>query len=105
MFANLAEHLDQLGTVYDDDDAYSTQVKANLACRLVHVDRSSATAGDRAELMALRDLMWDPGYVMPEGAQVAIDGIRWQTVRGTFGAPRRRGVVAYRICQVERIVS
>lgn len=105
MFANLAEHLDQVGTVYDDADDYSTEVRANLACRLVHVDRSGATAGDRAELMALRELMWDAAYVMPEGAQVAIDGVRWQTVRGTFGAPRRRGLVAYRICQVERVTS
>lgn len=105
MFANLAEHLDQTGTVYDDADDYSTVVQASLACRLVHLDRASATAGDRAELMSIRDLMWDPAYVMPEGAQVAIGGVRWQTVRGTFGAPRRRGVVAYRICQVERITS
>lgn len=105
MFANLAEHLDQTGTVYDDADAYTTVVNAALACRLVHIDRASATAGERAELMSLRELMWDPSYVMPEGAQVAIDGVRWQTVRGTFGAPRRRGVVAYRICQVERVTS
>lgn len=105
MFANLAEHLDQLGTVYDDADDYSTVVQSNLACRLVHIDRASATAGDRAELMSIRELMWDPAYVMPEGAQVAIGGVRWQTVRGTFGAPRRRGVVAYRICQVERVTS
>lgn len=103
MFANLAAHLDQVGTVYDDADDYSTVVRSGLDCRLVHVDRASASAGDRAELMAIRELMWDPGYVMPEGAQVAIDAVRWQTVRGTFGAPRRRGVVAYRICQVERV--
>ena len=105
MFANLATHLDQQGTVYDDADDYSTVVRGDLACRLVHLDRAAATAGERAELMALRDLMWDPSYAMPEGAQVAIDGVRWQTVRGTFGAPRRRGVVAYRICQVERVTS
>lgn len=105
MFANLAEHLDQLGTVYDDADDYSTQVQANLACRLVHVNRAVATAGERAELMSIRELMWDPAYVMPEGAQVQIGEIRWQTVRGTFGSPRRRGVVAYRICQVERVGS
>jgi hypothetical protein len=105
MFANLAEHLDQAATVYDDNDDFSTVVRGGLACRLVHVDRSGATAGERAELMTLRDLMWDPEYVMPEGAQVEIDGVRWQTVRGTFGAPRRRGEVAYRICQVERVTS
>lgn len=105
MFGNLETHLDQLGTVYDDVDDYSTVVKNALACRLVHLDRAAATAGERAELMSLRDLMWDPSYVMPEGAQVAIDGVRWQTVRGTFGAPRRRGTAAYRICQVERITS
>lgn len=105
MFANIAEHLDQLATVYDDADDYSTVVQSNLACRLVHLTTATATAaGDRAELMSIRDLLWDPAYVMPEGAQVDIGGVRWQTVRGTFGAPRRRGVVAYRRCQVERVV-
>lgn len=87
--------------------AFTTVAQADLRCRLAHVNSRQATSSDqRAELEALRNLIWeDTTYVMPEGCQVEVnaDGVRWNPIRGTFGAPcGPSGAIAYRRCDVVR---
>jgi hypothetical protein len=79
-------------------------LRTGLRCRLAHVQIQPArTAPDRAELAAMRTLIWEPGYVLPETAQVEVEGIRWNPVAGTFGAMRGpTGAVAYRRADVRR---
>lgn len=97
--------LDQRATVYGEGSSTFDQVlKANLPCRLAHVSaRSAGNAAQRAELLSMRRLLWDPAYVMPEVAQIAIDGVRWQLVKGTFAAMRGPGgAVAFRAADAVR---
>lgn len=94
-------------TVYGEDagtGAYTTVVQAALACRLAHVNvNPGQTGAERSELAALRRLLWDPSYVMPETAQIEVSGIRWGPVAGTFAAMRGpSGQVSYRACDVVR---
>jgi hypothetical protein len=72
-----------------------------VAARFVHLSRASAaTAADRAELAALRELRWDPAFLLPETAQVADSaGVRWNPTPGTFA---QRPV--YRSADVVRVV-
>jgi len=84
---------------------YATLAQAGLRCRLAHVNTQAASSGvERAELAALRNLIWDPGYVMPEAAQlVAGDGGRWNVQAGTLKALRGpSGTITYRQCDVVR---
>lgn len=99
--------LDQTATIYTEHAStglYSVVDRSDLACRLVHVDIGGAQSGGaRAELAALRSMLFEPDYVMPETAQVEVSGIRWQPVAGTFGAFRGpSGTVEYRRCDVVR---
>lgn len=99
--------LDQLATVFIENPTtglYDTLAKARLDCRLAHVNVQPATGGnERAELAALRDMLFDPNYVMPENCQVDVDGVRWQPVVGTFGAFRGpSSQTVYRRCDVVR---
>lgn len=99
--------LTQSATVYAEDaatGAYTTVLKSGLKCRLVHVGRQTATtAGERAELAAIRNLLFEPDYVMPETAQIEVDSIRWAPVAGTFGAFRGpSGAVVFRRADVVR---
>lgn len=99
--------LDQRANVYTGASGtgrYTVLAKSNLSCRLMHLNiRLVPTAIDRAELSAMRDMMFDPDYVMPEQCQVEVDGIRWQPKPGTFGAFRDwNSNVVYRNCQVLR---
>lgn len=86
--------------------AFSTVAQSALACRLAHVNQQPGATGDqRAELAAMRNLLWDPSYVMPELCQVEVnaDGVRWQPEKGTFGAFRGpMGTVIYRRCDLRR---
>jgi hypothetical protein len=66
------------------------------------------TVAERAELLALRQLLWEPSYVMPETVQVEVngDGLRWNVVHGTLGALRGpSGAVMYRRADVVRVDS
>lgn len=94
-------------SVFVETDDFQTAVKTDLDCGLFHyaIDGSS-TGSDRAELMAARLLMWDPAYAMPEGSQVEIEGIRWQTPRGGYALIMRRAsdTPAYRRAHVLRAV-
>lgn len=98
---------DQFCDVYSANPTtgrFNVLQKAGLACRLIHVDLRFATStAARAELMEIRDLLFDGSYTMPEQCQVDIGGVRFQPEAGTFEALRDwNSVVAYRKCQVVR---
>jgi hypothetical protein len=97
--------LDQTAAVYQrgTTGAFDTLVYAGVRCRLAHV-RGGNSAPERAELLALRQLLWEPGYVMPEHQiQVEVGGLRWNPTPGTYGALRGpSGTVVYRRCDVTR---
>ena len=100
--------LDMVGDVYTETPAtgaYTTVERSGLRCRLAHVNQQpAATGADRAELAAIRNLLWEPGYEMPETAQVDVAGVRWNVVPGTFGAYRGpTGAVVYRRCDLVRV--
>jgi hypothetical protein len=64
--------------------AFSVVATAALACRLAHPSRSAATTGpERAELAAMRELLFDPTYTLDEHAQLEVGGTRWNPVAGT----------------------
>lgn len=98
--------LNATATVYGRTTAtgtFTTVLKSGLRCRLAHIPRGDQTAPDRAELAALRVLLWEPAYVLPETAQIEVDGVRWQPVAGTFGALKGpSGAVTYRQADVRR---
>lgn len=79
--------LNATASVYASSDDFTAAVKTGLKVRLAHLSTAGApTAADRAELAALRRLYWAEAYAMPEGAQVEVEGRRWNTIRGTFAA-------------------
>lgn len=97
---------DKVASVYPADPTdFQVAVKTDLVCGLFHLNTSSPSTGvERTELQADRRLMWDPAYEIPEGAQVEIDGERWQTVIGTFQHHSRNNTPnAYRRCDVLRV--
>lgn len=85
--------------------SFGTVAEAALSIRLGHLRRDQAQTGaERAELAAIRHAIWPASYVMPEGARLIVDGNTWQTVRGTFNAPKdHTGAVVYRSCDVVRV--
>lgn len=98
---------DKTATVYTEGagGAFTVVAKVNLGCRLSTISgRGATTTVDRAELLAMRQLFWDPSYDMPECCQIEIDGVRWNPQPGTFVAPTRPigGIIAYRACDVVR---
>jgi hypothetical protein len=99
--------LDQTMTVYGEGASTFDQVLvSDLPCRLAHVNAGgSSSASQRAELLAMRRLLWGPEYVMPENVQIEVAGIRWAAKAGTFGALRGpTGAVMYRAADVVRQV-
>jgi len=109
---------DQVATVYGragGTGAYSVVLQSNLACRLAHLNRQPASTGqERRELAGIRLLMWDPAYVMPEHAQIAVDGVttddgvtqaRWNISAGTLATLRGPdGSAMYRRADVVRAI-
>jgi hypothetical protein len=76
----------QRGTVYAYDDAtnsYSAVLKSDLAVRVSHV-RGGQSRALRAELAAVRSLLWEPGYELPRDARVVVDGVTYDPVEGTW---------------------
>lgn len=63
--------------------AYATSLQTNLKCRVQHV-RGGQTQGQRAELLAVRSILFDPAYAMADDVQVEVDGVRYDPVEGTF---------------------
>ncbi len=83
--------------------AFTVKAKAALACRLSLVGAAGARSGDeRAELLATRQLFWDPGYALPARCQVEIAGVRYNVVHGSEAAPTLpgTGAVLYRSADV-----
>lgn len=97
-------------TVYTEGSSgtFDTSVKTGLHCRLAHISGRGGNVQDRAELLALRQLLWEPSYVMAETVQIEVngDGVRWNAVHGTFGALRGpSGAVMYRRADLVRVDS
>ena len=93
------ELLADTAVVYTPDQtgAFTTVANAALACWLRPVGtRAAASAAQRAELAALRRLTW-VDYVMPDYAQVEIDGNRYNVVHGT--------VVGYRYAETGEVIQ
>lgn len=82
------------------------ELSNSLPCRMVHMSvQGMATSQDRDELGARRKFFFDPAFVMPEYAQIIINGEteRWNVVAGTFAklsGPSRQA--SYRRCEVIR---
>lgn len=100
--------LRQTATVYGETPTtgkYTTVLIPTLKCQLVHPSTSGApSAAARAEMMADRDLWWDPSTVLPEQCRVRIDGVYWQPRAGTFQVTQPDGqTVVLRRCIVIRV--
>jgi hypothetical protein len=102
--------LAQQMTVYTPNEttgAYDQTDGEARPCRLALVGGISGAAEaanpERADLSGRRRLLWGPGYTMPEEAQVAVDGARWNVQAGTLVVARGiGGAVAYQRCEVTR---
>jgi hypothetical protein len=70
------------------EGTYDHEDQTDVPARFVRVSaRQAATAADRSELAALRQLRWPLTYVMPEEDMIQVEdalGVRWQPVSGTF---------------------
>jgi len=95
-------------TVYTPDPTtgrFTVVATSGLRCRLAHVSgEAGASRLERAELAALRNLIWEPGYVMPEEARVLIDGVTYALTPGTYKALRgpSGAITRYRQCDAVR---
>ncbi len=102
--------LDQTADVYTPDGtdgSFTVLAKSGLACRLAYVQNAPAgVGGEREAIGSNRRLLWEEDYTMPDNAQVAVDGERWNVLAGSFGKPRGpSGGVEYRRCEVTRALS
>jgi hypothetical protein len=67
-------------TIYNEDanGRYLTVAASGVRCRLYPTNRQlGATGAARAELAAIRQLIWAPGVAIDEHAQIEVDGIRY----------------------------
>lgn len=74
-----------------------------LTCRMAYIEQGgSSIGGERGDIGSKRRLLWDAGYIMPDDAQVLIDGQRWNVREGTFGelTGPDNSTVIYRRCEV-----
>lgn len=80
---------------------YTTLLTTGLACNLLHLSSQNApTGGARTEFAARRRFVWDASYVMPQYAQIEVDGLRWnlvannafETLTGPDGQPHHKRV-------------
>lgn len=98
--------LDQTATVYarDANGAYTVVAASNVAVRLANLSTKSAASGfDRAELAALRRLVWGPEMTFDEHAQIEVNGERWNVVAGTLQQARGpSGELVYQAVDVRR---
>ena len=83
---------------------FTVVARSGLRCRLAHVNqRPAATGAERAELAAMRNLIFEPGFHMPEQCQIDINGVKWNPRAGTFGAfSGPTGAILYRKVDVVR---
>lgn len=85
---------------------YSAAVALALPCRLTLVSpNDGVSARDRAELSAMRRLLWDSDTVLPEAARVSVDGVLWSIIPGSMALVTGvGGVPVYRRAEVERVL-
>lgn len=84
------------------DGDYTEVVRSALKCRLANKRRFGLGDGtERDEEVPNRMVMWQADYVMPENAQIEVDGQRWNVVPDTYAEMRGLGeAVMYRRCEV-----
>lgn len=109
---DLADLLTDTAAVYDDagvSGAYDHLLKAALPCRFSTVSTGPARTGrERAELASTAELYWTEDYVMPNGAQVELngDGVRWDVRPGTVRRPTMPDDSAsYGVCDLVRVTQ
>jgi hypothetical protein len=98
-----------IATVYTPNGTtgeYTVVAQSNLPCRLVYIQNApGALENERAAIGENRRLLWSDEYVMPDEAQVDINGTRWNVRAGTYGTPTGPdGTVIYRRCEVTQAV-
>lgn len=100
----MAIGLDQTATVYERiaGGAHTAVIKTGLACRIVSIRGTTATATQRTEMGRLRRFLYDPSYELPDNVQVEVDGDRWNPIIGTDAAPRLMGQLHHRSIDVVR---
>lgn len=91
----------------DSDGAYTVEAQTDVVCRLNHISRNPANLGGEREAIGDdRLLMWSQVYVMPDDAQIEIDGQRWNVREGSCdeitGADF--STIVYRRCQVMKVL-
>jgi hypothetical protein len=87
-------------TPHASTGVYSVVAASGIPCRLVLVELAKDDEGARAEMAPRRRLLWK-GYAMPDHAQVAIDGTRWNVLEGTAATVSSMGgAEVYRRCEV-----
>lgn len=109
-FDDIVDLMTETATVWGEnntDGAHDVPLVTGLRCRIAHVTlRLASTGFERSELAAVREIYWDPSYVMPETVVIEANGVRWNPRPGTFGAFKdEAGVVQYRHCDLERGAS
>ena len=99
-----------LADIYIPDEIsgdFTILARGLLPCRLAYSITGSNTAIDagdeRERISSRRRLLWQDDYIMPDSAQVEVDGRRWNVLEGTFSSLRapNKMIVYYR-CDVER---
>lgn len=98
--------LNQTATVYTPNGttgAYTVVAQASLPVRLVAPGAGTMNP-ERSEAAPVSRLLWGPDYTtMPETAQLAIAGVRWNVKAGTVTPVRWiDSVIIYHRCEVER---
>jgi hypothetical protein len=64
---------------------YTVVVNSSLSCRLTLVPpEEGKDAHERAELAAMRRLLWGPSDVIAENVRFTIGGEQWAPVAGSF---------------------
>lgn len=83
----------------------TTVERSRLPCRLAHISGGTASAPDRADIQAMRRMLWGPDYALPsEHVRVRNDatGELWHVVAGSVAAFRLRGRLHHRSCDLVR---
>lgn len=99
--------LSMLATVSAPDPTtgdYSVVVNPALACRLTLVSpEDGKDSHDRAELAAMRRLLWGPETALAENVRFTINGENWSPVAGSFALVTGLGAQpVYRRCELVR---
>jgi hypothetical protein len=75
--------MDVFTTTGSTTGRYDQLVASQVPCMIVQLDPRGFSLGDRAQVLATRELTFAYDFVMPARAQVLIEGQRWQVTNGT----------------------